>query len=153
PWTIQDRTAGRIPALPLAWLGVRDRHRPVLVRPEEPEDPAIPGRGRAGRRAGQGSLRRRDLSGDGRARVRGRRALRQRARSRVRPSYEFDLRINAYDKCRSRSRYADVIGIPDILVIACTLGASEPNPYMRQPKGPTDRSMRRPVGCSRMFAA
>ena len=38
----------RIPALPLARLGVRHPHRPVLVRSEVDPSPAVPGHGRAG---------------------------------------------------------------------------------------------------------
>ena len=36
PGQLQDRAQRRIPALSMAWLGVRDRNRAVLLRSEEP---------------------------------------------------------------------------------------------------------------------
>ena len=50
--------ASGIPALPVARLGVRHPHRPVLVRPEVDPRPAVPGQGGVRRDAGEGPLRR-----------------------------------------------------------------------------------------------
>src|SRR3981189_1069162 len=55
--------AAAVSALPLARLGVRHPHRPILVRSGFGQGAAVQGVGRAGRDAGQGSLCRRNLRG------------------------------------------------------------------------------------------
>ena len=72
----------RIPALPVARLGVRHPHRPVVVRPEIDAGAAVPGHRRAGREAGEGAVCRRDLSGVG---GRGIRRRRNRSAMPIRP--------------------------------------------------------------------
>ena len=56
---------GRVPALPLARLGVRHPHRPVRGDPQDHEGPELQGPGGAGRRAAKGPTSP-QTSGDGR---------------------------------------------------------------------------------------
>ena len=61
--------------MPLAWLGVRHPHRPVLVRPVADQGAALPGGGRAGHDPGAGPLRGGNGAGERRAGLPRRRGL------------------------------------------------------------------------------
>ena len=63
--------AGRDHPLPLAWLGIRYPHRPILLRPAPLPRQGLSGPCRAGLERGEGPLCRRDHQGRGRERLRG----------------------------------------------------------------------------------